>query len=293
MVLLPKETISLVTAALSEDLGTGDITSRAIIPAKNQSTGILMAKEAGIICGVEIVGEVFRQAAKNLKGKIKVTVYKKDGDKVLPKDKIAKIEGSTQVLLAGERTALNFIQQLSGVATLTDKYITKISKSGAKNTKLLDTRKTVPSLRMLQKYAVKVGGGTNHRIGLYDAILIKDNHIKAVGGIVRAVILAKIAAENIKSVKGHSVMVEVEAKNLAEVSLAILEKPDRILLDNFSFAELKKAAKLCRLAKIESEASGGITLSNIGKVAKAGVDFISVGALTHSAPALDLNLKIV
>jgi nicotinate-nucleotide pyrophosphorylase (carboxylating) len=295
MNIITKEIQQLVVMALNEDLLTGDVTSRSLIPAGSQAKAILKAKEAGVVCGEELVAEVFRQVEAKLKGQVKIKFLVRDGASVKKNDKVALIEGNTRVILAAERTALNFIQQLSGVATLTRQYVNAIKLAGGLKLKmgwgthLLDTRKTIPGLRILQKYAVKVGGGTNHRMGLFDAILIKDNHIKAVGGIPRTIRSARIAAKQGK----ERLLIEVEVKDLEELHQAVAERPDRILLDNFALPELAKAVEICHIGKVKCEASGGITLKNIGQVAKTGVDFISVGALTHSAPALDMSLKIV
>jgi nicotinate-nucleotide pyrophosphorylase (carboxylating) len=195
---------------------------------------------------------------------------------------VAIINGPAREILSGERVALNFLQHLSGIATLTRQFVSRCPQK----TKILDTRKTTPGLRLLEKYAVRVGDGTNHRLGLYDAVLIKDNHIRIAGGI-------KMALAKAQRKKTGSRNIEVETRNLTEVREAIAAKADRILLDNMDLKTLRVAVRLCRKAKIKTEASGGVKLDKIEKIAKTGVDYISIGALTHSAKALDINLKIV
>jgi nicotinate-nucleotide pyrophosphorylase (carboxylating) len=209
---------------------------------------------------------------------------KKDGEQVKAKEKIALIQGKVKSILSAERTALNFLQRLSGITSLTAKYVEKIKGTEAK---ILDTRKTTPGMRMLEKYAVKMGGGVNHRMGLYDMILIKENHIKASGGISKAVEIAKS--------KYRNKIIEVEVRDFKEVIEAALTATDWIMLDNMSIREMKTAVKLIRSAnqKIKIEVSGGVTLRNVRDIALTGVDFISVGALTHSAPVLDLSLILL
>ena len=281
-VLNPK-TEALIKIALEEDLGSGDITSNALIAQIAVCQATITAKAEGIICGLPVAEEVFRQTAKLMGVKINFRALTNDGKLVEKGQVIVELSGNTRAVLAAERTALNFLQQLSGVATLTHKFV-EHSKA-----RILDTRKTVPGMRLLQKYAVKVGGGVNHRIGLYDAILIKDNHIKAAGGVSSAIKRAK------SSVVGRKPkpLIVVEVQSLKELGLAMDELPDRILLDNLTLPAMKKAAQLCREAKIATEASGGVNLKTAGAISRTGVDFISVGALTHSAPALDLSLKII
>ncbi|MFA4905774.1 MAG: carboxylating nicotinate-nucleotide diphosphorylase [Candidatus Margulisiibacteriota bacterium] len=267
----------LITNALKEDIGRGDITSQAIIPRGQKAKAQIIAKEAGVIAGLSVAREVFRAVDRSLRFSPKV----KDGNKVKKGTIIAEVSGSARSILAGERVALNFLQHLSGIATLTNKFVIRAKGKGIR-VKVLDTRKTIPGMRKLEKYAVRVGGGVNHRMGLYDAILIKDNHIKLAGGIRKAV-------KGIKRIKD----IEVEVKSLSEVKQAIVAEADRILLDNMNIKTLRQAVKLCRKAGIKTEASGGVNLQNVRAVAKTGVDFISIGALTHSAPALDISLKII
>ena len=269
----------IVKIALEEDLGSGDVTSNLTIPEKQKGEGFIIAKEKGIIAGLEVAKSVFNQVDPGLVFKPLVS----DGDKVRPGKKVALIRGKAKSILAGERTALNFLQRLSGIATLTSEFV---KKTGGTRAKILDTRKTTPGLRLLEKYAVKKGGGKNHRLGLYDMILIKDNHIKAAGSISAAI------GKAMKSKKG--LKIEVETKNLKEIKEALNFKIDRIMLDNFKPEDLKKAVKLIRSKnkKVEIEASGKVNLHNVRKIALSGVDYISVGALTHSAKALDLSLLL-
>jgi nicotinate-nucleotide pyrophosphorylase (carboxylating) len=266
-----------VILALREDIGSGDITTNSIIPSDKKIAARITAKEAGVICGLSIAQLVFRSVDKD----IDLTLKVKDGAAVSPGKVIAIVRGPARGILTAERTALNFLQHMSGIASLTAKYV----KAAGKKVKILDTRKTSPGLRALDKYAVKTGGGANHRLGLFDAVLIKDNHITVVGGLKKAVNLAR----------NRYGAIEVEAKTLKQVKEAINTAARRILLDNMSLGEIKQAVKLIKSAgrKIEIEASGGINLGNIGKIARTGVDFISVGILTHSAPALDISLKVI
>ena len=270
----------LIELALSEDIGKGDLTSEAAIEENLKAKGIIVAKEEGVIAGLEIAKMVFHQLDPNL-------VFEssfEDGNKVMKKEKVATLKGKVKSILSGERTALNFLQRLSGIATLTSKYLEKIKDT---QVKILDTRKTTPGLRALEKYAVKMGGGENHRMGLFDMILIKENHIKAVGNISKAIQNAKTKYPNER--------IEVETKNLEEVKEATSSGADWIMLDNMSIEEIKKAVKVIRSSQkeIKIEASGGVNLNNVREIALTGVNFISVGALTHSAPALDFSLLLV
>ncbi len=265
-----------VILALREDIGKGDITTNSIIPEDAKTSAKIIVKEDGMICGLPVARLVFQSVDKKIKFSEKVN----DG-KTLKKGAVAAIvSGPARGILTAERTALNFLQRLSGIATITSKFV----KAAGKGIMILDTRKTTPGLRVLEKYAVKIGGGCNHRMGLFDEVLIKDNHISVAGGLKQAVRAAKKKLNKI----------EVEASTLGQVKEAIASGVSRILLDNMSIATMKKAIKLIRRSKrkIEIEVSGGITLKNIRKVAEAGVDYISIGALTHSAPALDINLKV-
>jgi len=270
----------LIELALSEDIGKRDLTSEAIIDEDLLAKGMIVAKEEGVIAGLEIAKMVFCQLDPNL-------VFEssfKDGNKVMRGEETATLKGKVKSILSGERTALNFLQRLSGIATLTSKYVERIKDTGVK---ILDTRKTTPGLRALEKYAVKMGGGENHRMGLFDMILIKENHIKAVGNISRAIQRAKT--------KYPMEKIEVETKSLDEVKEAVNSEVDWIMLDNMSIDETKKAVKMIQSCKreIKIEASGRIDLNNVREVALTGINFISVGALTHSAPALDFSLLFV
>ncbi len=260
--------------ALEEDIGAGDITTNAIISKRETATGKVIAKDDLIICGLEIFNYVFLCLDKKL-----VIDHKfLDGKKAQDGDILLSFSGNTRALLSGERVALNILQRLSGIATLTAKFVKKVPES----VKILDTRKTTPGLRTLEKYAVRCGGGFNHRFGLYDAVLIKDNHIKAAGSITRAV-------EKIRKKILHPLKIEVEVKNMEEVKEAIQTKCDIIMLDNMSPAYTKEAIKAIN-GKAKVEISGNIGLHNIQKIAEIGIDFISIGALTHSAPAVDISM---
>ncbi len=271
-------TIKIIKKALKEDVGKGDITTLAVVPKNAKAKAKIIAKEKGIVAGLQIAEQVFKQVDKRIKFKARV----KDGAKVKKGKVIAELSGPARGILTAERVALNFLQRLSGIATLTRKFKIQSAAGGSKS-KILDTRKTTPGLRSLEKYAVKMGGGTNHRMGLYDAILVKDNHIVIGGGVKKVV-------EGCRRVKKA---IEVETKGLGQVKEAIEVGADRILLDNMNIKVLRKAVKLCKKAKIKTEASGGVNLKTIRAIAKTGVDYISVGALTHSAKALDISLEII
>ena len=272
----------LIAQALAEDIGDGDHTSLSTIPLNAKGKVELIAKDEGIIAGVEVAAMVFRE----LDGNLRVDIFIEDGNSIVPGDRVMTIEGSSQSLLSAERTALNFIQRMSGIATFTNEVYSKIADL---NTKLLDTRKTTPCNRVVEKLAVRLGGGTNHRFGLYDMIMIKDNHVDFAGGISNAInSTQKYLSENGKKLK-----VEIEVRNFDELNDVINSGGiDRIMLDNFSPADLRKAVKLID-HKFETEASGGITIDNIRQYAETGVDFISVGALTHQINSLDLSLKTI
>lgn len=267
----------VISAALKEDIGKGDVTTDLLIPKKEKAKAYFIAKEDGIITGLDAAKLVF----KKLNEKISWKNFVDDGTKVKTGTKIAEVKGSARALLSGERTALNFLQRMSGIATLTSVYVEKISGT---NAKILDTRKTVPGLRLTDKYAVKCGGGTNHRIGLFDMVMIKDNHIKAAGSITKAV--NKIRKSIPKKMK-----IEVETTNIREVEEAMKLNVDVIMLDNMNLNEMKEAVRLIN-KKCFVEASGGVNLETVRAIAETGVDFISVGALTHSVKALDISMKI-
>ena len=277
-----KELERIIDAAFKEDIGSGDITTNRIVPKNKNAKAYFLAKEDGIIAGLNIAKHVLRKLDKKIIWKS----FVKEGDKVSVGTKIAEVNGSLRALLTGERTALNFLQRISGIASITSKYVEGLNNTG---TKILDTRKTVPGLRMIDKYAVKTGGGTNHRIGLYDMALIKDNHIKAAGSISEAV--RKVRSKNDKLKKKKKLKIEVETTNLDEVREALKCRVDMIMLDNMSPSLMKEAVKIIN-GKAKVEASGNMNIDKIRETAAAGVDFISVGALTHSVKALDISMKI-
>lgn len=270
----------LLTLAFAEDIGDGDHTTLSTIPEEARGRQKLLIKEPGVLSGVEMALKVL----KRLDPDVEVEVIIKDGEEVKPGDVAFVAEGKVRSLLMAERTLLNIMQRMSGVATMTKKYQDKLN--GLK-TKVLDTRKTTPGMRMLEKEAVKAGGGENHRIGLYDMILIKDNHIDFAGGIENAVERAKeYCKKNNKDLK-----IEVEARNLEDVrKLSEMEGVDRIMFDNFTPELTKEAVKIVDGRK-ETESSGGITIDNLREYGETGVDFISVGALTHSVKGLDMSFK--
>lgn len=271
-----------IHSALTEDMGDGDHTSLACIPASAKGKAHLLVKESGIIAGVALSLEIFKQVDKNLK----INVLIKDGSVIKKGDIILTVEGKAQSILLAERLVLNCMQRMSGIATYTNKLV-QLCKGT--NAKVIDTRKTTPNIRGLEKWAVVIGGGANHRIGLYDMILIKDNHIDYAGGIEQAI----LAANNYLKAKKKKLKIEVEARNIDEVKqILAIGNINRVMLDNFSIANIKKAVKLIG-HNYETEASGGITEKNIQSYAKCGVDFISVGALTHNIKSLDLSLKAI
>lgn len=267
----------LIENALAEDLGPGDVTSEATIPADSVSTAGILAKQGLILAGIDAAQEVFHV----LDPKIEYTPLARDGDRINAGTEIAKLVGNTRALLAGERVALNLLQHLSGIATLTARYVEKIQ--GLK-VEVLDTRKTLPGLRRLEKYAVRMGGGKNHRFGLYDGVLIKDNHITAAGSITSAVSRARKTAH-------HLLKIEVETKTLEEVREALAAGADIIMLDNMPLEMMREAVRVIN-HQASVEASGNVTLEAIRQIAETGVDLISSGSLTHSASAADISMKI-
>jgi nicotinate-nucleotide pyrophosphorylase (carboxylating) len=277
---LPNEAINLIQAALAEDVGPGDFTSLWTVPEDRRAVARIVAKAPGVIAGAEVAVEVFRRVDPSLS----VHVEAADGTAVEPGDLVMRIEGSARSILTAERTALNFLQQLSGVATMARRYVREVEGTGAR---VIDTRKTTPGMRLLEKAAVVAGGGANHRVGLYDMVMIKDNHIAAAGGITAAV-------DAVRARNDRGLRVEVETTNLDEVREAVAAGVDRIMFDNMTPETMADAVALVAAAdpRPETEASGGITLETIAAFARTGVDFISVGALTHSAPALDLSLRL-
>lgn len=264
---------SVIRAALSEDIKNGDITTDLIIPFELNAKAYIKAKSEGIIAGLKIAEKVFKLLEPDIGWRQNCN----DGDRVKNGEVIAYIDGSFKAILTGERTALNFLQRMSGIATETSKYVAAVKHTKAK---ILDSRKTVPGLRMLDKYSVKMGGGTNHRIGLFDMVLIKDNHIKVAGGIAGAV-------EQVKLKIKPGIKIEVEASDLDEVNEALIAGANIIMLDNMSNEMMKQAVDIVG-GKAFTEASGNMSLERVKEVAETGVDYISVGALTHSVKALDI-----
>jgi len=272
------ETIkSVIEYALNEDIGNGDITTNSLIPIDLQTKATMVAKSTGVIAGLAVAEYVFRTFSSDITWK----TFVNDGDKVSKGDLIVEISGSYRALLTGERVALNFLQRMSGIATMTANYVETLKDY---KTQILDTRKTVPGLRLLDKYAVKMGGGTNHRIGLYDMVLIKDNHIKIAGGITNAVTQIK---KNLPS----GIKVEVETTTIKEVKQALAAGVDIIMLDNMSNSTMAESVKIIG-GQAKVEASGNMTMERLKEVAATGVDFISIGALTHSVAAFDISMNI-
>ncbi|MCI8997981.1 MAG: carboxylating nicotinate-nucleotide diphosphorylase [Muribaculaceae bacterium] len=269
----------LLTLAFAEDVGDGDHTTLSTIPAEEQGKQRLIVKEEGILAGVDIARKVFEKFDPSLK----MTVFINDGTHVKPGDIAFEVEGPVRSLLQTERVMLNIMQRMSGIATQTAKYQARLE--GLK-TKVLDTRKTTPGMRMLEKEAVRIGGGCNHRIGLFDMILIKDNHVDFAGGITQAV----NAAKKYLAEKGKDLKIEVEVRNTDEINEALAAGIDRIMLDNFTPERTREAVKLIN-GRVEIESSGGITLDTLRDYGECGVDFISVGALTHSVKGLDMSFK--
>jgi nicotinate-nucleotide pyrophosphorylase (carboxylating) len=268
----------IIDIALEEDLGPGDITTWAIIDPSRKGKARLLAREEIVLAGIEVFSRIFSR----LDPEIRVESNYHDGDVVPQGDDIGIVKGSMRGILSGERTALNFLQHLSGIATLTRRYVEKTDPS---RVRVIDTRKTTPGLRVLEKYAVRMGGGFNHRFGLFDGILIKDNHIAAAGSISKA--LTKIRAR-----APHTLRIEVEVEDVKGVEEAIGSGADAILLDNMSLQEMLEAASIAR-GRVLLEASGGITLESIEEISKTGVNLISVGAITHSARSVDISLEVI
>lgn len=269
----PHKLKKIVQVALKEDIGKGDITSNSVIPLEMRGLGLIFAQEDGILAGLGVARMVFE----SIDEEIEFAPKMKDGDRIEKGMVVATVIGSARTCLTGERVALNFLQRLSGIATLTNKFVNAIVGTKAK---ILDTRKTTPGLRELEKYAVTVGGGFNHRFGLYDQVLIKDNHIQMAGSISAAV----------KMVKAKKKFIEVEVKTLDEFRESMHLGINRIMLDNMNPSQIREAVRLSQ-GKIELEASGGVNLDNVAEIAETGVDYISIGELTHSAPSLDFNMR--
>ena len=268
---------TMIARALSEDIGDGDVTALCTISPTTTLSGQFLAKEMGVVAGLEVVGLTFALVDEA----VQFTPLIADGDQVEIGQVIATVEGPGQALLSGERVALNFLQRMSGIATLTRRFVEVVQSTSAV---ILDTRKTAPGLRPLDKWAVRLGGGQNHRFGLYDMVLVKDNHIAAVGSISEAV--ARVRA---KDERGRPI--EVEVKTLAELQEALPLGVDRIMLDNMSLAEMREAVQLTN-GRVPLEASGNVALDTVAAIAATGVDYISIGMLTHSVEALDISLEL-
>lgn len=273
---------NLLQSFLAEDVGAGDITTTTLISATQRARGEVIAKAPLVLAGIELFAEVFKLLDVSAETEIRLH----DGQELAPGQIPARVMASARALLTGERVALNLLQRLSGVATLTQQFVRAVAGTGAE---ILDTRKTTPGLRALEKYAVRVGGGRNHRQDLGEAVLIKENHIRLAGGVAAALQAAQ-------AVKGRAKWIEIEVTNLDELRIALAHSPDIILLDNMSPPLVHQAVAEVKVQdparKIRTEASGGITLANVREFAEAGVDWISAGALTHSAPAMDLSFEI-
>jgi len=268
----------IIEQALLEDIGTGDITTESIIPPNLKAKGIIKTSEEGVVAGLDIVCLVFRKLYSDITFQEKI----KDGAKVARGKVLAEITGPARTILKGERVALNFLQRMSGIATITSKFCQEVKDFPVR---IVDTRKTTPGLRILEKYAVRMGGGYNHRFGLYDAVLIKDNHIAVAGGI-------KLAVNSVRKQISHTVKIEVEVENLSQLQEALEMKVDIIMLDNMNLDTMRKAVKMVK-GEALIEASGGITLEKVRKIAQTGVDLISIGALTHSVKSLDISMEIL
>jgi nicotinate-nucleotide pyrophosphorylase (carboxylating) len=267
----------IVSRALGEDIGSGDLTTHLLFPKAVKAEAAIRVKQEAILAGLSVAEAVFRKVDPKLKFK----PLARDGDRVDPGTIVALVKGDGRSLLKGERVALNFLQRLSGIATLTARFVEAVQGTG---TTILDTRKTTPGLRMLEKYAVRMGGGRNHRMNLSDGILIKDNHLALAGNL-------KAAVQRARKKAPRGFKVEVETTNLTEAEEALVAKADIILLDNMTIPQLKEAVLLIS-GQALTEASGGVNLNNVREIAATGVDFISIGALTHSAPAVDISMDI-
>ena len=276
-ILVTPQIEQLIRCALEEDIGAGDITTLSTVPSEARGKGLFRAKRDSVVAGLILIEKIFSF----LDDDVEVRRLCRDGDQVVRGTVVAEAEGPVRTLLMGERTALNFLQRLSGTATLTRRYVDAVKDFPCK---VIDTRKTTPGFRTLEKYAVRMGGGTNHRFGLYDAALVKDNHIAAAGSIAGAV-------QQVRRQAPFMAKVEVECADLGQVREALEAGADVIMLDNMNTKEMAEAVRLIN-KRAWVEASGGITIESLRSVAETGVDFISVGALTHSAPAVDFNMKV-
>src|ERR1051326_2022743 len=280
--LTAEEIRQAVRSALKEDIGDGDVTSTTMVPATVTAKAKMRAREALVVAGLQLVAAAFRELSRSMG----IVAKANDGDKVRAGDTLMEFEGAARALLSAERVALNFVQRLSGVATLTARCVAAIKGTGAV---ILDTRKTTPGWRRLEKYAVRCGGGQNHRMGLFDMVLIKDNHLATLRGVTPNPIAAAVEAARKRHPK---LKVEVEADTLDQVAQALEARADLILLDNMNLKQMRLAVQKCN-RRAKTEASGGVTLKRVRDIASTGVDFISVGALTHSARAVDIGLDFV
>ena len=272
---LPAEILISIQRALAEDIGTGDVTTNTIVPAGARLSGVIKAKQDGVVAGLEIAKQTFLSLDEGIDFNSEVV----DGASTWNGNELVRVSGSARALLTGERTALNFLGRMSGIATTTRNFVEAVAGTRAK---ILDTRKTAPGLRLTDKLAVKLGGGENHRVGLFDMVLIKDNHIDFAGSITAAV-------ERVRA-GGSQLEIEVEARTLSDVRETLSLNVDRILLDNMSLEMMREAVEMSA-GKVRLEASGNMTLDRVRAVAETGVDYISVGALTHSPPVFDVSLK--
>lgn len=275
MPLQPDDYRDIVRRALAEDIGSGDVTTAATVSESQMAVGVFLAKADCVLAGLEVAFEAFRQ----LEPGIDTRALAHDGDRVTSGRIVAEVRGRARTLLTAERTALNLLQRMCGVATMTRRFVDAASG----RITVLDTRKTTPTLRVLDKYAVAAGGGTNHRIGLYDAVLIKDNHVRLAGGVAEAVRRARALRPDLT--------IEVEVQTLAELDQALSARADIVLLDNMSLEEMRDAVVRAR-GRARTEISGGVTLERLDALADTGADFVSAGALTHSAPAVDISFEI-
>jgi nicotinate-nucleotide pyrophosphorylase (carboxylating) len=271
------ELAAVVRRALEEDVGQGDVTSAWTLSPELTGHGVFLSKAGGVLAGLAVAREVFAQVSAG----IQLAALKADGDAIAAGDELALVEGPMAAMLTAERTALNFVQRMSGIATATSRYVEAVRGTRAV---ILDTRKTAPGLRLLDKWAVRLGGGQNHRMRLDDMVLIKDNHIAAAGGV-------RAAVERVRAHNARQLPIEVEVKTWAELEGAAALQPDRILLDNMTPREMRRAVEWVA-GRVPLEASGGITIDSVREVAETGVDYISVGALTHSVVALDISLEV-
>jgi nicotinate-nucleotide pyrophosphorylase (carboxylating) len=285
MSLSPAETVAcrrLVELAIEEDVGAGDLTSQTVIPEGLEGRALFVARAPGVLAGLPAAALVFA----TLDPRVRFEPLVRDGDAVRPGDRLANVAGAMRAILSGERTALNFLQHLSGIATQTRRYVDALA---GLRCRVLDTRKTLPGWRLLEKYAVRCGGGHNHRVGLFDGVLIKDNHLSALGHGKKEI---RVAVEAARRLHGQAVPVEIEVDTLAELDEALRCGPDIVLLDNMPPDALREAVRRrdALAPKVRLEASGGVTLATVRAVGETGVDRVSIGALTHSAPALDIAL---